>query len=268
MAQKNALSVQSLACHGKCSLTEALPIVSAEGISLSVLPTVVLSTHTGGFGIPERLETADFFKKTLNHFTNEKITFNGIHTGYFAETNQISIFLEKLDDLKKEDTFLLVDPVLGDNGKLFKGITEDFIGTMLSLCKRADVITPNITEAYLLCKEKYCQTLDTDVIMGLSLKLYDMTRAKVIITGIEIENKIGVSIFDGEKIKFIFIKKQKQSFHGTGDIFASIVFTGILNDMPLVKAVKKATVFISKAINKTDTPERDGLEFESLIKKG
>ncbi len=256
--QKNALSVQSLACHGKCSLTEALPLVSANGISLSVLPTVVLSTHTGGFGTPEKIDTTEFFKKAMEHFKSENIKFDGIYTGYFADKNQIDVFLSQIEAFKKEGAIVLIDPVLGDNGKLFSGITEDCVSQMLLLCQKADIITPNLTEARLLAGEN-CDIID------LSLRLYNKTHAKVVITGIEKENKIGVSIFNGEKIQFVFSKRLKQGFHGTGDIFAAIVFSNILKGKPLKGSVKSAVKFISKAIKNTASPERDGLDFENLI---
>ncbi len=268
MTQKTALSVQSLACHGKCSLTEALPIISANGISLSVLPTVVLSTHTGGFGTPERLEVDDFFQNTLKHFKRENIRFDGIYTGYFGTAAQIEDFLSEIQVIKKENATVLVDPVLGDNGKLFNGITEDFIESMLKLCKAADVITPNLTEAQLLCSEGYCENLSTKDIINLSLKLYNLTKARIIITGIENKNKIGVSVFDGETIKFIYTKKQSGHFHGTGDAFSAMLFACILKGCSLKKSVKTSISFVSNAIKKTlscNFAERDGLLFEKEL---
>ena len=262
MAQKTALSVQSLACHGKCSLTEALPIISANGISLSVLPTVMLSTHTGGFGIPERLNVSDFFYNTLKHFKKESVGFDGIYTGYFASAEQIDIFAEEIFNFKNENAIVLVDPVLGNNGKLFDGLSENFAESMLKLCKLADVITPNLTEAQLLCGESYRVNLGEKDIISLSLKLYDLTKACVIIPGNENKNKIGASVFDGEKIKFIHTKKQNGHFHGTGDIFSSIVFARLLKGSSVENAVNKAVCFISKTIKKTVSAERDGLEFE------
>ncbi len=269
MAQKTALSVQSLSCHGKSSLTEALPIISAEGISLSVLPTVLLSTHTGGFGTPARCETDNFLKDSLEHFKEENIRFDGIYTGYFSKTSQIDLIKNSLKELIREKTFVLVDPVLGDNGKLFNGITEDFTEKMIDLCKEADVITPNVTEAFLLTTENYCEDYTEYDIISLSFKLYEKTKAKIIITGIEIENKIGVCVFDGENTRFIYSKKLPDAFHGTGDIFASLIFSSVLKGMALNKAVKRASVFIAKAIKKTvatEYEERNGLSFEELLK--
>ena len=263
--QKTALSVQSLACHGKCSLTEALPIVSSKGISLSVLPTVLLSTHTGGFGTPERLDVTQFFINTIEHFKKEKIRFDGIYTGYFSSEKQITDFCGEIDNLKGENSLVLVDPVLGDKGKLFSGITHDFVEEMLELCKKADVITPNITEAFLLCSEKYCGTITDSVIIDLAVRLYNITKARVVITGVSKGKKIGALIFDGENCNLVFSKKQPKDFHGTGDMFASLIFSFLLKGISLKDAVEKATKFISKAIENTSCDERDGLNFEKQL---
>lgn len=265
MTQKTALSVQSLACHGKCSLTEALPIISSDGISLSVLPTVLLSTHTGGFGIPVKADIAEFFEDALKHFQKEKIFFDGIYTGYFGSIDQIFTFTNLIENLKKKSSVVLVDPVLGDNGKLFNGISESFVGAMSKLCKSADIITPNLTEAYLLCGEKFREETTIDDVIKLSVKLYNLTNAFVIITGIENKRKISVSMFDGEKIKFLNSRKIGVSFHGTGDAFTSVVFAEILNGNTVYKSVRKAMDFVSKAIKKTNGNERDGLKFEKLL---
>ena len=269
--QKTALSVQSLACHGKCSLSEALPLISSLGISLSVLPTILLSTHTGGFGKPQKLETTDFLTNAIEHFKKENLCFDGIYTGYFGDLEQIVNFTNEIDAIKAEKSLVLVDPVLGDNGKLFSGITNDFAKEMLNLCKKADIITPNLTEAFLLCGEEYDEDANTDKIISLAVKLYNITKAKVIITGIERGKKIGALVFDSENCCEIYSKKISQNFHGTGDIFASLVFGLILKGVPIKKAVKKASAFIGKAIKKTindNIPERNGLNFEKLLKRG
>ncbi len=263
--QKNALSVQSLACHGKCSLTEALPLISAKGISLSVLPTVLLSTHTGGFGNPESLDTTEFLVKSIEHFKAQNIRFDGIYTGYFGSSKQINSFKNQISNLKKAESLILVDPVLGDRGRLFSGITEDYVTEMLSLCKQADIITPNVTEAFLLCSESYCKSPAKSDIVSLAVKLYNLTKTKVIITGIENNTNIGVLIFDGAKCDFIYTKKADAHFHGTGDMFAALLFGYILNGLSIKKSVKKTMCFITKAIKNTAANERDGIEFETLI---
>ena len=269
MVQKTALSVQSLACHGKCSLTEALPIISVCGISLSVLPTVVLSTHTGGFGEPERIDTTEFLANSLEHYRSEKIKFNGIYTGYFADRSQIELLTKQINGVKESDALVLVDPVLGDKGKFFSGINEEFIDEMLSLCKTADVILPNITESCFLCGEKYKENPTENELLSLAVKLFNITKAQVVITGVENKNKIGALIFDGENAEFIYSKKIHDRFHGTGDMFSSIVFACLLKGKSLKKSVVKAQKFITDSINKTISAtalEKNGLNFENSLK--
>ncbi len=270
MAQKTALSVQSLACHGKCSLTEALPVISACGISLSVLPTVLLSTHTGGFTAPQKIDTTEFLKNTVKHYRAEKIEFDGVYTGYFADKEQIELFVNEIDSIKKDNAIVLVDPVLGDNGKFFSGIDDSFLNSMLKLCSVADVILPNITEAYLLCGEDYKENASEDELLSLAVKLYNLTKAKVVITGVKKGNKIGALIFDGDNAELVLNTKKSAHFHGTGDIFASVVFAGLLKGKTLKQSVGKAEKFISKSLSKTvscNVVERNGIEFESNLKE-
>ena len=269
MARIKALSVQSLSGFGKCSLTEALPVISACGISLSVLPTVLLSTHTGGFSTPKRLDTTEFLKDAIEHYKAENIKFGGIYTGYFAETSQIEYLTNQIDNITEENRLVLVDPVLGDKGKFFSGITEEFLEKMLDLCKKADVILPNITESYLLCNEEYKEKPTEGELLNLAVKLYNITKAKVIITGVEKVNKIGALIFDGENGEFVYSKKVSAHFHGTGDIFSSVVFSLLLRGKTLSRAVLMAEKFILKAINKTvsnNTQENEGIDFEGCLK--
>ena len=269
MAQKTGLSVQSLACHGKCSLTEALPIVSACGISLSVLPTVLLSTHTGGFATPVKVDTTEFLEKSIEHFCAEEIKFDGVYTGYFADKKQIELFAEKLDLLKNDNAFVLVDPVLGDNGKFFSGIDESFLNSMIKLCSLSEVILPNVTEAFLLCSEDYKENPTEDELLSLALKLYNSTKAKVVITGIQKGEKIGTLVFDGDNAELILNKKISAHFHGTGDMFASLIFAGLLNGKTLKQSVKKAHKFVAKSISETvkhKVPERNGIDFEINLK--
>ncbi len=264
--QKTALSVQSLACHGKCSLTEALPIISSKKISLSVLPTVLLSTHTGGFGTPAKIQTNKFLVSTIKHFKENKIEFDGIYTGYFASPQQAEALENALPCLAKPNALILVDPVMGDNGRLFSGITEDFFARLLQLCKKADVITPNITEAYLLCGKKYKECPSLEELKGIALELNQLTGAKAVITGVEHRGKIGVLIFDGADCKLILTPKLPKNFHGTGDMLASLIFAYLLKQKNLTRAVKSACNKVSKAIKHSQkAEERDGLLFEKYL---
>ncbi len=266
--QKKALSVQSLACHGKCSLTEALPLISAKGISLSVLPSVLLSTHTGGFGSPARFDTTEFLVSSIEHWKRENIKFDGAYVGYLADVKQGDLILENLENLINENPLILVDPVMGDKGKLFSGIGEDYPEMLLKLCRKADIITPNITESFLLCKEEYNADPTLDELTKLAKKLYKLTSAVVLITGVEVGEKIGVLFYDGEKTELISAEKQPLNFHGTGDLFASFLFAEVLRGVEIKKSAENACDFVSKSISDTisaGTEEKNGLLFEKRL---
>lgn len=269
MSQKTVVSIQSLACHGKSSLTEALPILSAAGLAVSVLPTTVLSTHTGGFGTPAKTELTPFLKEALKHWFDNNISFDSVYCGYCATTEQLQILQENIGNLCRENGIIIVDPVMGDNGKFFSGITKDFARHMLSLCKKADVIVPNITEACLLCESEYKTDFTENEIRELLLKLYNITSASVVITGVSFDSDaIGAGICENGHITFIYSKKQPQSFHGTGDIFASVLTASLLKGDSLKTAVGTAADFVSRAIEKTvtaDFDEKEGIAFEELL---
>lgn len=269
MNQKTVLTVQSLACHGKCAITEALPILTACGFAASVLPTVLLSTHTGGFGTPSRLDINGFFEGALKHWCENYIRFDGIGLGYFSNPSQIQTMAENLTYLKKPQGFVLVDPVMGDNGRFFSGIDRDFISGMLSLCKLADVIVPNITEACLLCGSEYKEIFSESEIKELILGLYGIVNTSVVITGVSFDkDTIGAALGEKGEVSFVFSKKQPHNFHGTGDIFAAVVLARLLKGDALTAAVKAAADFVSKSIEKTvsfDFDERNGVNFEELL---
>lgn len=269
MPQKSVVTIQSLACHGKCSITEALPILSSHGLAVSVLPTTVLSTHTGGFGTPVKAEMADFLMETLSHWKENQITFDAVYTGYCSRVEQVRLIEENLDWLCRKNGIVVVDPVMGDNGKLFSGIGEDFSEAMLQLCKKADVIVPNLTEACLLCGIEYKEGFSQEEIKTLLFELQKITNTAVVITGVSFDDDtIGAAVCANNNVDFVFSKRQEQNFHGAGDIFASVVTAGLLKGDNLKTAVKKGVDFVSKAIEKTISTffiERDGITFEELL---
>lgn len=269
MKQKKVVSIQSLACHGKCSLTETLPILSAAGFAVSVVPTKVLSTHTGGFGAPATAELTPFIKETLKHWQDNGIKFDGVHCGYCADTEQLQILKDNIGNLCCQEGVIIVDPVMGDNGKFFSGIGKEFVGQMLSLCKKADIIVPNITEACFLCKRDYEENLDQNEIRELLFKLYEITGAKVVITGVSFNSEtIGAAICEDENITFIYSKRYPENFHGTGDIFASVLMAQVLKGNGLKTAAKTAADFVSRCIERTASKEsfrREGVVFEELL---
>ena len=151
---KRALTIQDISCVGKCSLTVALPIISAFGVETSVIPTAVLSTHTA-FKNFTFCDLTDEIEKISNAWQKENISFDAIYTGYLGSSKQISIISELFKTFKTKDNFILVDPVMGDNGKLYSGFDQTFADEMALLCKNADVIVPNLTEASFMLHTPY-----------------------------------------------------------------------------------------------------------------
>ncbi len=269
MTQKSVAAIHDISGFGRCSLTVALPIISAMGIMTSVIPTAVLSTHTGGFkGNTFHDLTADI-EPIAEHWKKEGITFDAIYTGYLCSASQVYSVISAIEHIKTKDTLLIVDPVMGDNGKAYSGFNNSFPDFMLNLCEKADIITPNITEACLLTKTDFVQDYDEKFIEVLLQKLHKLTGAKVVLTGVSFDDKkIGAAIFDGNEILYTFAEKQPRSFHSTGDIFASVLTAAVLKGRSLKASAQIAVSFISNCIKKTiedGTDERFGVNFETEI---
>ena len=157
---KRAVTIQDISCFGKCSLTVALPIISAMGIETAVIPTAVLSTHTGGFkGYTFRDLTGDI-PQIASHWEKLGLSFDAIYTGYLGSPDQVQIVSDFFDSFGKEDNFIVVDPVMGDAGKLYAGFTDELVCGMRKLCAKADYIIPNMTEAALLLDIPYDENTD------------------------------------------------------------------------------------------------------------
>ncbi|MBR2489324.1 MAG: pyridoxamine kinase [Clostridia bacterium] len=270
MAQKSVAAIHDISGFGRCSLTVALPLLSAAGIQTSVIPTAVLSTCTGEFKGNTFHDLTRDIEPIAEHWKREGLQFDAIYTGYMCNASQVYSVMSALGYIKSNNTFLLVDPVMGDNGKLYSGFSVSFTGYMLRLCQKADIITPNITEAALLagmpymdgaCSEEYVQKLATT--------LYERTRAKIVLTGVSFEKKkIGVAIFDGNEITYFFTEKQPASFHSTGDVFASVLTAALLSGRSLKAAAQVAVNFTAGCIRQTIEDKANpkfGVNFEQQI---
>lgn len=199
MKQKRVLAVHDLSCVGRCSLTVALPILSAAGLEASALPTAVLSTHTGGFtGMTFRDLTQDL-PAIFQHWKTLDLAFDAIYTGYLGSAEQVALVEQLFDAFRGEQTKIIVDPVMGDHGKLYPGMSEKMPQLMKWLCQRADVIVPNQTEAALMLGRPYLETPDQAEVDDLMQALREMTRASVVLTGISPEEgKLGAAVYDRE----------------------------------------------------------------------
>lgn len=270
---KRIITVQDISCVGKCSLTVALPVISAMGVEACVLPTAVLSTHTAFNGFTFRDLTGDISSIT-NHWKQEKITFDAIYTGYLGSFEQIELMQTFIKDFGDGGTRVIVDPCMGDNGSLYSGFTKDFASAMASLCSKADVIVPNLTEASFMLGIPYVsQGYSKEYIEDLIEKLSELGARKIVLKGISFDDKkLGIATYDSqtEKITWYFHEKMPQNFHGTGDIFASVLTGALVRGLTIEKACRLAADFVVESIKAT-LSHKDynwyGVDFEQVIPK-
>ena len=268
---KRIITVQDISCVGKCSLTVALPVISAMGVEACVLPTAVLSTHTAFKGFTFRDLTGDLPAIT-RHWQEEKINFDAIYTGYLGSLEQINLMHQLIKDFGAGSTRVIVDPCMADNGSLYSGFTPEFAKAMAGLCAKADVIVPNLTEASFLLGQPYVASgYNKDYIEELIKKLAGLGARRVVLKGISFdEKKIGIASYDSDsqKINWYFHEKMPQNFHGTGDIFASVLTGALVRDFSLDKACRLAADFVVESIRAT-LSHKDynwyGVDFETAL---
>ena len=268
---KRIITVQDISCVGKCSLTVALPVISAMGVEACVLPTAVLSTHTAFKGFTFRDLTGDLSSIT-KHWQQEKITFDAIYTGYLGSLEQIDLMHTLIKDFGGGSTRVIVDPCMADNGALYSGFTPDFAKAMAGLCSKADVIVPNLTEASFLLGIPYVAAgYDKNYIEDLLQKFAALGARRIVLKGISFdEKKLGIACYDSEsqKTTWYFHEKMPQNFHGTGDIFASVLTGALVRDFSLDRACRLAADFVVEAIKAT-LSHKDynwyGVDFESVL---
>ncbi len=268
---KRIVSVQDISCLGKCSLTVALPIISAMGVECAVVPTAVLSTHTMFRGYTFCDLTEDI-QPIVEHWKKEGIKYDAVYTGYLGSFEQLSLVSDMFDLYGKDGALIVVDPVMADNGKLYPGFTKEFAASMAKLCSKADIILPNLTEAsYMLDIPYVGADYDEDYIKELLVKLCSLGCKCAVITGVSFEKgRLGVMSYNsetGEYFKY-FNTHIPVSYHGTGDVFSSSFVGGMMNGLGLEGALKIAVDYTVDCIQKTvDNPESHsyGVDFEASI---
>lgn len=268
---KRIVTIQDISCVGKCSLTVALPIISAMGVETAVVPTAVLSTHTAFKGFTFRDLTEDIIP-IADHWKQEKIDFDAVYTGYLGSFEQLNIVAKFFDDFKKDGNVIFVDPVMADNGKLYPGFTQEFAFEMAKLCGKADVIVPNLTEASFMLDVPYVGSdYDENYIKDILVRLSKLGTKKVVLTGVSFEkDKLGVMAYDTEKDEFFsyFNENLPVSFHGTGDVFASACVGALVNGLSIEDSLKVAVDYTVECIRKTMADEDHrwyGVNFEEAI---
>ncbi len=270
MTQKRAAAIHDISGFGKCSLTVALPILSAAGVETSVVPTSVLSSHTGGFDGYTFRDLSDDLPAFFAHWKSLDLHFDAIYTGYLGSCRQVDMIAEFIKDFKAEDTIVVVDPAMADNGSLYKGFESHFPQKMAELIKKADCIVPNMTEAALLLGREYQPAPYTkEYINDILFSLYNFSGANVVLTGVAWENgELGAACFDGKNISYHMSRRIDKFFHGTGDVFASVLVSALLCGKTLNSATQLSVDFTVEAIEKTlrNNPERTyGVNFEQKL---
>ena len=263
---KKLLTIQDISCFGQCSLSVALPVISACGIETVILPSAVLSTHTGGFkNYTFRDLTADI-PAIEKHWVETGLKFDAFYTGYVCE-NQIQPILSLTRSCAAEGALRIVDPVMADNGKLYPGFNADFPQKMCGLCRGADYILPNLTEAALLLGEECkLEGYDRKYIESLIEKLHGIGAKKVILTGVSFDpGLLGCAISDGNKIEYDFNPREKHCAHGTGDLFASVFAGALMRGKTDLQAAAIAADVVCMAIRETPDEHWYGVCFEKVI---
>lgn len=264
---KRIVTIQDISCLGKCSLTVALPIISAMGIETSVIPTAVLSAHTIFEGHTFK-DLTDQIDPIANHWKKEGFDFDAVYTGYLASKEQISIVSGFIDKFKTNNNFIFVDPAMADQGKLYPSFDSDFPEYMKKLCSKADVISPNLTEACIMTgtamKEKYNKSYIDEI----SRKLLDIGCKSIILTGVELDGKYGIYSYDNGNENYYVHEKFDRTFYGTGDVFSSACVGALTKGYELSKAVEIAGKFTYESIKASvnDPERRDyGINFETAL---
>lgn len=259
---KRVLSVQDLSCLGKCSLTVALPVLSAMGCACSVLPTAVLSTHTA-FPAPTCRSLTDDILPTAEHWKSIGAAFDAISVGYLADPEQAEKVVQVLELFG--DTVIL-DPVMGDHGKLYSRQTPDHVTAMRKLCRKAKYVLPNVTEAALLTGLPYREQVDDDYLRELAAGLMDFGVEGAVITGFLWDN--AHTGFFGTDLQGSFSYKAPRipkHFHGTGDLFAAVFTGGLLAGKGMEDAATLAARFVEKVISATEESSPFGIAFEPQL---
>ncbi|MBQ8174864.1 MAG: pyridoxamine kinase [Clostridia bacterium] len=268
MEYKRILTIQDISCVGQCSLTVALPILSACGIETAILPSAVLSTHTAGFSGFTFRDLTDDMPAIREHWQKEGIRFDAIYTGYLGSTKQVGYVKDILDTMGKEESVKIVDPAFADNGKLYPIFDSVYVDAMKTLCPSADILLPNITEACFLAGVEYKETYDEEYIGDLLSALGKLGCSTIVLTGVGYApGKTGVAVYENGSIHYYEHQRIAKGCHGTGDVYASAFVGSLVRGKPLFEAAKIAANYIVQCIENTQNdPEHwYGVKFEPVL---
>ena len=274
---KRIAAVHDMSGFGRCALTVIIPALSAMGHQVVPLPTALLSTHTGGFEKPYFLDLTDTMTPIIDHWDSLGITFDAIYSGFLGNAAQAEVVRDIIARFSGEHNIIMVDPVMGDDGELYSTYTGELVDAIRSLCSSADIITPNITEAFFLLERPYIDTLALPknearaLVNGLLFELSKLGAKKIALTGVHIEGEgvvtAGLDVALGEPF-FCTQPRIERNYPGTGDLFSSVLLGKLLSGMDFHLACEFASKFIHDVIEYSvefDTPVREGVALEGCL---
>lgn len=268
MTLKKVAFINSLSCYGKSSVSAALPIMATARAQAAFIPTQMVSTDslTGDYVLKN---LTDEILPIARHWNSENISFDAILISSLTDENQIFAVRNACKLISNNETQIVIDPVMGDSGKLYKNLPKDFPQRMLELCKSAYILIPNITEACLLTGIEYKEIYDEAYIESLVTRLSDITGAKVVLTGVTFDSrKIGVAVYRNGILKYIFCDRLPVHYKGSGDIFSAAFMASRMNGRSIRAAAEIAQNYICSSIKQSyekQIPEADGIDFESNL---
>lgn len=268
--------VQDLSGLGRCSLSVILPVLSVMGAQCCPLPTAVLSAHTA-FPIPEETafqDLTDNMEQTLRHWTALRTSFDAIYSGFLGSLRQIDVLRHLIQQFRRRETLVLIDPVMGDHGRVYRTYTPEMCREMARLAAEADLITPNLTEAALLLGEPFDRIPTSQAGIEAWLRRLSLDgKRSVVITGVSLAPKaLGAGCLDNRsgKIRFAMARQEPGQFFGTGDLFAAVLLGSLLRGETLSESTANAVDFIQKTVSQTlaaGTPMLEGVQFEPLLRE-
>ena len=265
---KRIASIQDFSCIGSCSQTIALPVLSAMGVECAALPTALLSAHTAFDGFVS-LDLTPHLPAIMAHWRAMHLRFDAVYTGYLASAEQVGLVGALLDGMDERPALTLIDPVMGDNGALYAGFSDAFPQAMRALCGRADVLTPNVTEACLLTGTAYSPVQDAAQTRRLLERLLELGCRAAVLTGLRVDGDMAVAALQrdgtGTLVRTSYIP---EVFHGTGDLFASTCAGALVQGAPLERAVRLAADYVALTLRRTvQAPDRRwyGVNFQETL---
>ncbi len=265
-------AIHDLSGFGRCSLTIVLPVLSAMGVQCCPMPTACLSTHTGGFDGNTFLDLTDALSGAMDHYRRLNLPFDAVYTGFMGSARQMALSADFLRWARTGGALSIVDPVMGDNGRLYRTYTPEMCTGMAALSAEADVIIPNRTEAALLLNVPYDHLDQSEAALRQTAEALSLDgRRSVVLTGVSLTpGQTGAACFDRDTAAVTFVQTDfvGRAFHGTGDLFASVLTGALLQGDPLPRAAQRAAKFVRDCAARTaaeDLPPREGVDFEPLL---